>query len=129
MTDIHHDPNTETKTDEVKTEAPSILPPFPIPLFPYTEVEKKLWADTPTEAKCSQDMRQTIGKKMFALWHLYGSIVNNKELVDIINEPSDNMEKDLHSCKNFLVQIVDQFAKVLSQGHVLQEIQHLQEKE
>lgn len=114
---------------EQKQEQPSqILPPFPQALYPLTEDEEKLWAgvvdsDDPTE------QRKTVAKKLFALWTLYGQIVNCEPLVELINKPTEDKTSDLFLAKGFIVQIVDQVSKVLSRGHILRELQTLQNEQ
>ena len=101
------------------------LPPFPQNLLPLTEDEEKLYSSI-SDSDSPEEIRLNASKKLYALWVLWGNVVNCEALIDLINEVDEDKTTKLHQAKSYIVQIIDQVSKILTPGHILKEIQTLQ---
>lgn len=115
-------------TDSIETkidDAPQ-LPPFPTPLFEWSEEEIKSTADMiePQDDNEAQ-LRANIAHKMTWTWNLYADLVRDERLVEIINKPA-KPECDKHYLQQKVCFVVDQLGKLLSKTHPLREIAYLQ---
>lgn len=105
----------EKKTDETKGLE---LPPMPMPLLddlPEEALEFLKYKGDPS------DMGARLRHKLILMWLLYGFARNDEKLIEIVNK-THNKESDLWYLCNKMVNILDQWARVLITTDILEEL-------
>ena len=105
------------------TELPD-LPPYPMPILSWTEEEIKLFEDIKDSDDDAVLVKNT-AKKLTHLWLLLSWSVNQKDIIDIINQPDKDVNTPLYKLQLHLVFVLDKLAKILFRGNILKEIKCL----
>ena len=96
------------------------LPPYPNAFKPYTldETQERY----PFK---STDFAKRIQFKLYAVWKLYGYLVESKKLGELLNKIPSDFTSDEYHAKNLIVDILDKISKILSDTPLIEELNWL----
>ena len=123
-TKSYEPPNVQVLSpDDPTIQQPSnSLPPKPMPIWDYTEEENKAFECITEDVADEQGAVKNLFYRMIYTWGLYGSIVNQPKIAEIVQSPADKDSNEF-ALQVAFVQIADQLAKILARGNFLKELQ------
>jgi hypothetical protein len=122
------EPNPQlTKEQGVEEgQSPSSLPPYPQGLFPLDDDEKKFFEEF-GETDDETQIKLNCANKLWGLWLVYSSIVNNQQVVDLLKKPAkDGTPK--HILQATIAIMIDKLGKCLAgNSNLTKELIYLKE--
>lgn len=115
----------EEKVEQANEDGPT-LPPYPQGLFPLDDDEKKFFEEF-GETDNETQIKLNCANKLWGLWLVYSSIVNNQQVVDLLKKPAkDGTPK--HILQATIAIMIDKLGKCLAgNSNLTKELIYLKE--